>query len=249
MKAVVCLHRVAGYGKQKQADDRVVRRQEKLRQSIKGLRTQLAAPLAQVAEEERKIASLVKRERPLRAQSRIVKGRRVLPKADEKRFLKIGRDIGRHKRRLKSIERIDARDARLFCRLRKAEKEWLRLQGKETVYKVDVELDQIMTFFRVGLVNLYSYLLQELLGSSSIAMSRLVQSVLLLPARIKETPDRKEVLLQYNEKDSEMMVRLRSGLKRINALGFRTLDGKRLAFDIASQIGVTFKVNKTSLSR
>ncbi len=236
MKAVVCLHRVAGYGKQKQADDRVVRRQEELRQSIKGLRTQLAAPLAQVAEEERKIASLVKRERPLRAQSRIVKGRRVLPKADEKRFLKIGRDIGRHKRRLKSIERRDARDAPLFRRLRKAEKEWLRLQGKETVYKVDVELDQIMTFFRVGLVNLYSYLLQELLGSSSIAMSRLVQSVLLLPARIKETPDRKEVLLQYNEKDSEMMVRLRTGLKRINELGFRTLDGRRLAFDIASQI-------------
>jgi hypothetical protein len=236
MKAVVCLHRVAGYGKQKQADDRVVRRQEELRQSIKGLRTQLAAPLAQVAEEERKIASLVKRERPLRAQSRIVKGRRVLPKADEKRFLKIGRDIGRHKRRLKSIERRDARDAPLFRRLRKAEKEWLRLQGKETVYKVDVELDQIMTFFRVGLVNLYSYLCQELLGSSSIAMSRLVQSVLLLPARIKETPDRKEVLLQYNEKDSEMMVRLRSGLKRINELGFRTLDGRRLAFDIASQI-------------
>ena len=67
-------------------------------------------------------------------------------------------------------------------------------------------------------------------------MSRLVQIVLLLPARIKETPDRKEVLLQYNEKDPEMMVRLRSGLKRINELGFRTLDGRRLAFDIASQI-------------
>ena len=101
---------------------------------------------------------------------------------------------------------------------------------------MDVELDQIMTFFRVGLVNLYSYLAQELLGSSSMAMSRLVQSVLLLPARIRETSDRKEVLLQYNAKESEMMDRLRLGLKRINTLGLRTLDGRALEFTVAAQI-------------
>ena len=81
---------------------------------------------------------------------------------------------------------------------------------------MDVELDQIMTFFRVGLVNLYTYLTQELLGPSSVAMSRFVQSVLLLPARIRETADRKEVLLQYNAKEPEMMDRIHLGLKRIN---------------------------------
>lgn len=233
MKAVVCLHRVAGYGKQKQTDARVVKRQEELRQSIKSLRTQLAVPLEEIAEEERGIASLVKRERPLRAKSRIVKGQRVLSTADQQQFHTLGRSIGRCKRRIKSIER---QEPRLFRLLRKAEKEWLRLQGKETVYKVDVDLDQIMTFFRVGLVNLYSYLSQELLGSRTIAMNRLVQSVLLLPARIKETSERKQVLLEYNEKESEMMVCLRSGLKRINALGLRTQDGRCLEFDIAAQI-------------
>jgi hypothetical protein len=233
MKAVACLHRVAGYGKQKQADDRVVKRQEELRQNIKRLRTQLAAPLAEIADKERRIDTLVKRERPLRRKSRIVKGQRFLPQADEQRFLELGKEIRSCKRSIKSIER---KEKKLFGRLRKAEKEWFRLQGKETVYKVDVELDQIMTFFRVGLVNLYSYLTQELLGSSSIAMSRLVYSVLLLPARIKETSDRKEVLLQYNEKESKIMDRLRLGLKRINTLGLRTLDGRYLHFDIVPKI-------------
>lgn len=233
MKAVVCLHRVAGYGKQKQTDARVVKQQEEVRQSIKSLRTQLAVLLEEIAEEERRIASLAKRERPLRAKSRIVKGRRVLSKVDEQEFLRLGRNIGRCKRRIKSIER---QQPRMFRLLRRAEKKWFRLQGKETVYKVDVDLDQIMTFFRVGLVNLYSYLSQELFGSAPIAMYRLVQSILLLPARIKETSDRREVLLEYNDKESQMMASLRSSLKRINALGLHTHDGRRLEFDIAAQI-------------
>ena len=239
MKAVACLHRVAGYGKQKQPDERVVKRQEELRENIKSLRTQLSSPLAQIAEEERKIASLVKRERPLRRQSDVVEGQRTgLSKSDEKRFQNIGREIDHRKRQIKAIER---KDQRAFRRFRKAEREWLRLQGKEMVYKVDVELDQIMTFFRVSLVNLYSYLSQELLGGSNISISRLVHTVLLLPALIKENQDRKEVILQYNEKDSAMMVCLSAGLKRINKLGLRTLNGKRLEFDIAYQTQLSFK--------
>jgi transposase len=233
MKAVASLHRVAGYGKQKQADDRVLKRQEELRQNIKNLQTQLAAPLAGIAEKERRIDLLVKRERRLRTKSRIVDGKRHLSKADEQRFLELGKQIRSCKRKIKAIEK---QDDQVFRRLRKAEKEWLRLQGKETVYKVDVELDQIMTFFRVGLVNLYSYLAQELFGASSIAMSRLVQSVLLLPARIREKSDRKEVLFDYNPKEPEIMDRLRSGLKRINKLGLHALDGQRLVFVVADSL-------------
>ena len=171
--------------------------------------------------------------KPLRKKSRIIKGHRVLAKSDERRFVDLEKEIGSCKRRIKTIEQ---KDQRLFRRLRKAEKEWLRLQGKETVYKADVELDQIMTFFRVGLVNLYSYLAQELFGSSSIAMSRLVQSVLLLPGRIRETSECKEVFLQYNPKESVLMDKLRIGLKRINSLGLRTVDGRCLRFDIIEKI-------------
>lgn len=232
MKAVACLHHVAGYGKQKQADERVLKRQEELRQNIRKLRAQLSVPLAEIAEKERRLDSLIKRERPLRKKSRIVEGKRLLPKVDQQRFLELGKQIRRCKRSIKSLEQ---QDERTFRRLRKAEKEWLRLQGKETVYKVDVELDQIMTFFRVGLVNLYSYLAQELFGASSIAMSRLVQSVLLLPACIRETSDCKEVLFEYNSKEPEMMACLRSGLERINKLGFQTLDGRSLLFEIVGE--------------
>lgn len=229
MKSVACLHRVAGYGKQELRDPRVRERQKKLRERRARLRTQLADPLGQIAQEEKAIASLVKEERALRARSRIVEGCRLLPKKEQERLLEMGRKIRARERRVKAIT---APHARLFRRLRKAEREWLRLQGKERVYKVDVELDQIMTFFRVSLVNLYSYLTHELFGQSRISMNRLVQTVLLVPALIEETSNRKAVTLQYNEKDSKTMARLGTALKRINGLGLQTLDGKWIEFKI-----------------
>lgn len=231
MKAVACLHRVAGYGKQKQTDDNVVKRQEELEKQIKSLRAKLAEPLAEIARKERKIDVLIRKERPLRRKSRIVKGKRLLPKTDARQLVAIGRQIQSCKRNIKSIER---KDDKLFRRLRKAEKKWFRLQGKESVYKVDVELDQIMTFFRVALVNLYSYLAYELLGSSRIALHRLVQSVLLLPARIMESANSRVVFLQHNEKEPRLMNRLRVGLIRINSLSLKTPDGKRLEFELVT---------------
>lgn len=229
MKAVACLHRVAGYGKQEVTNPRVLERQEELRERIAGLRVQLEEPLQQMAEQEEAIASLVEEELPLRARSRIVKGRRLLLKKDEKRFAEIGREMDARERRVRDIKKPHAH---LFRRLRSAEREWLRLQGKENVYKVDVELDQIMTFFRVSLVNLCSYLTHELFHGSSISMNQLVQTLLLLPALIAETADKKEVTLQYNDKDPKTMSHLEDALKNINDLGLLTPAGKSIEFKI-----------------
>jgi len=229
MKSVASLHRVAGYGKQEVAHPRVIERQRKLQESITGLRTQLADPLRAIAEEGKAIASLVKQERKLRERSRIVDGRRILPPQHEARLLDLGRKIRARERRVKAIEKPHTT---LLRRLRKAEREWLRLQGKETVYQVDVELDQIMTFFRVSLVNLYSYLTQEVFGGARVSMNRLVQTVLLSPALIEETGDTKTVTLQYNQKDPKTMTRLDAALERINRLGCQTLSGKRIEFRI-----------------
>jgi transposase len=229
MKAVACLHRVAGYGKQRQTDADVLKRQKELAKNTKQLREQLASPLVEIAKMERQLASLVKRQRPLRGRSRIVNGKRILSKADQELLLDTEKRIRSCNRTIKSIEK---QHEKAFQRLRKAEKEWFRLQGKEMVYKADVELDQIMTCFRVGLVNLYAYLALELFGASAIAMRRLVQSVLLLPATIRETHEYKEVRLEYNAKEPEIMTKLRSGIERVNTLGFKTLDGRRIVFDL-----------------
>lgn len=237
-KAVACLNRVAGYGRQKLTDTKVVERQKKLATSMKTLRCELAEPLAGIAQEEQRIAALIKQERPLRARSEIKEGRRKLPKKDRERFEEIGRQIARSNRRIKAIEKPHAKS---FCRLRKTEREWLRLQGKETVYKADVELDQIMTFFRVSLVNLYTLLAQILFGKARLSLTRLVHSVLFLPAEIQETADTKEVILEYNHKDHHTMACLHAGLQRINALACRTPTGKAITFRLSESLSSKVK--------
>jgi transposase len=229
MKSVASLHRVAGYGKQKVENTRVVERQKQLQDRIIQLNKDLADLLENISREEKVIASLVKKEGQLRARSKIVDGRRVMAKKEEERFLEIGKEIGKRERRIKTLIEPQKKPYR---NLQKSEREWMRLQGKETVYKVDVELDQIMTFFRVGFVNLCSYLVHDFLKESTISMARILQSILLLPALIEETNSKKKITLQYNEKDPHTMSSLLTALRKLNNLGVKTFKGKQIEFDI-----------------
>lgn len=69
-----------------------------------------------------------------------------------------GDQIRTHEREIKKIEKGHLDHFKL---LRKHKREWVHcLQGKETIYKVDVELDQIVTFHRVSLANLYAYFIK-----------------------------------------------------------------------------------------
>jgi len=70
-------------------------------------------------------------------------------------------------RRVREVEDAAQKDLQ---RLRRYEKQWLRLQGKEYVYRVDVELDQIMTYFRVALVNLSSWFIPPISERDSDAL-------------------------------------------------------------------------------
>ena len=228
MKAVGCLHRVAGYGKQRLPDLRVRERQVKLARQIEVLRISLQEPMAAIAEVALEISNLIPKERRLRARSQVVDGKRILPSSEAKEFQEIGRRIKGLKRTASAI-RKEHPD---FRKLDRAEKKWIRLQGKDTVYKVDVELDQIMTFFRVSLVNLYTYL-ARMLGWSHLSLIRLLHSVLLLGGRIEETPTSRRIILERNEKDPKTMEALSAAIGRINALEIRNSAGQTLSFALA----------------
>lgn len=229
MKEVVSLNRITGYGMQQQKDRKVVEKQKELQSKITALREELADSLSAMEREEAAIVQLVKEERKLRALSKIEDGKRILPEKEKERFGQLGREIAKIERTKKKIMKPKAAE---FKRLRKLEREWLRLQGKEKVYKIDVELDTLMTFFRIGLVNLYNYLAYELFGKRVVSMNKLVQSIMLLPAIIEERIDVKRVILGYNKKDPDMMRRLKKVIAKINALEPKTLRGKKYEFSL-----------------
>jgi transposase len=167
-KHVACLNRVAGYGKQMLPDRSVRERQKDVASQIRALKKELAVTRSAIEEEEAQIARLIPKERRLRARSQIVDGHRILPRRETEELETISRQITRHQQRVQTIRKAEP----AYKKLERAQREWLRLQGKENVYKADVELDQIMTYFRVSLVNLYAYL-SKLMGGSHLSLVRL----------------------------------------------------------------------------
>lgn len=231
MQHVACLNRVAGYGKQRVEDTNVARKQHKLAAEIKTLRGRLAIPLEAIARQESRLSALIRRERRLRASSRSRNGRRLLPKKEAQCLTAIGKDIGRMQRALKLIEKHTP----VLPRLRKKEREWLRLQSKQTVYHADVELDPIATYFRVAFTNLCAYLLSEYFGSSPLSLGHFVEHVLHIPATIEQTDTTKRVLLHLGQKGRATSIALGPVIQKINRLNVVNLAGQRIIFELRSR--------------
>ena len=107
---------------------------------------------------------------------------------------------------------------------------------KDGVYKVDVELDQIVTFHRVSLAHLYAYFIKHFLGSDFISMMNLLHKVIHIHASIKETADTRKIILDYNKKDRLTMNKLANAIKKINSLNVIGPQGKRMEFFLEKQL-------------
>jgi transposase len=227
MKSFACLNRVAGYGKKKLPDENVRAQQKELGARITELRKELAVPLEAMAGEEERLAQSVEKQRRIHARCPIVDGRRVMEEESQVRLTSLAREIARCRRQMKLIEGEWGKDLQ---RLRKSEKEWLRLQGKDFVYQIDVELDQLMGFFRMSLVNLSCWFLRECMGKNSMSLARFLHMILLLPAEIELTKEVRRVKLERNRKDPKGMEKLEPALERLNELRVQHLDGRRIEF-------------------
>jgi transposase len=227
MKSFACLNRVAGYGKKRLPDEKVRQTQKELRVRITALRQKLSVPLKAIADQEERLALCIDKERRIHSQSPIVNGKRVIDEQTQPILKSLSREMAQCRRQIKSIESNWGKD---LHRLRKYEKEWLRLQGKGYVYRIDVELDQIMAYFRIGLVNLSSWFLHECLPKHTMALSKLLHNILLMSAEIELTKDIRRIRLKRNLKDPEGMQGLEPALQKLNDLQIQHLDGRRIEF-------------------
>ena len=230
MKHAACLHRVVGYGKKQIADRNVLRKQQKLTNEIQALRSQLTIPLDEIAREESRLSTLIRRERRLRAKSRIRDGRRILAREDAPYLKRVGKEIAQIERAIKRIEK----EQPALHKLRKKEREWLRLQDKRTLYRADVELDQIATYFRVAFVNLSAYLLSEYFGGSPLSLGHLMAHVLHIPATIEQTDTSKRVILHVSQKDRTTTTALGPVIQKINELNIVNLSDQRITFELTT---------------
>jgi hypothetical protein len=230
-KEFASLNRVAGYGKKNIDDQNVRAKQKKLQTKMENLRNQLQQPLEQLAELDDKLHVWIEKERCIRVQTRIVDGKREMSQSQAEQLAECQHNI-------RSLERqkikITQPYQRKFDILKRHEKEWLRLQGKEKIYKVDVELDQILTYFRVAFVNLCTYFqmafLNKATATSRMTLSSLLHRIFLLPATIEQTKELRQVHLHRNLKDKEMMRALEKVLPELNQLNLQHANGACVKF-------------------
>jgi hypothetical protein len=227
MKSFACLNRVAGYGKKQLPDEKVRQTQQELLERITALRQRLRVPLKAMADQEERMAVCIDKERRMHSRSPVVQGQRVIDAETQKSLHALARELTQCRRQIQGIESESGKDLE---RLKRYEKEWLRLQGKDYVYRIDVELDQIMTYFRVALVNLSSWFLSECLGNRSMSLAQFLHNLLLMPAEIQLTKRVRRIQLRRNLKDPESMAMLERALKRLNGLEIQDLDERKIEF-------------------
>jgi transposase len=229
MKSFACLHRVAGYGKKKLPDEKAREKQKKFKEQIKKVKQKLAAPLEAIAGLEEQLVRALDKQRQIHSRCAIVKGRRIVNKANQVKLESLAREIAQCRKQIRSVETECSQDLK---RLRKSEKQWLGLQGKDFLYKIDVELDQIMTFFRISLVNLCCWFLLECMGKTLMSLSKLLHTILMLPAEVELTNEVRRVKLRRNLKDKGTMAKLEPALQKLNALGIKHPDRRRIEFSL-----------------
>lgn len=222
MKSALCFFQVVGYGKKPVADENKIAQIEKLQTDLQHLQEELETPLSQITVQEQQLQTLFEQERSLKEKSQIKEGKRRQSHLDQETLERCQRDIRKIQRDIKKIEKPFQKS---FSSLRQKSKEFSRIQGKREVYHVDVELDQLVTSFRLTLANLLAFLAKEILEDTPMEMNSLIQSILFLSGRIEHHPDRRKVYLNPNKKDPSFMAKLAKGLSKLNTLNIQHPSG------------------------
>lgn len=226
-KSAVSLSKIAGYGKKEIDNERVQNIRNKLKDEIGALKRELRNPLDQIDCLGNSIARLIRKERAIKAKSKVKDGEVILSK---KLMLELKAIVSNISRVTKNIKLIEKEHAQKLKKFRKKQQEWIRLEKKEKVYAVDVELDQIMTFFRISLSGFLTYFVKNILHMPTMDINQLIYKIIHLHAKIETENGVRIISFTKNEKDEETMSILQEAISKLNGYGVVGPHGKVLEF-------------------
>jgi len=228
-KSGVNMHRIVGYGKKTEPYDTMREKCHALQERIQVLTDQLQAPLKDLDQLEKELESFYQQERKLREQSSIEDGKRVLSQERMDELAHCERQINRCLRQQKSIEKPHKK---AFTKLRKCRKEEQRIRLKDTVYRIDTELDQIMTCFKLSFVNLCSLFLSECMNGETYELLTLFESIFQLDGQAVIIEGEKHITLSKNFKEPKLMKKLEEAMSTVNEMKMINLDGRHMKFQM-----------------
>ncbi len=228
-KSGVNIHRIVGYGSKMESYNKMDERHKKICETITHLKLKLEVPLMEIDAIVPQLADLYQQERELREKSRIIDGKRVLSEADAVNLQECESKINRCIRQKTIIEKEHKDDFDKYKRYLEEEK---RLRDKDNVYRVDTELDQIMTCFKLSFVNLCSFFLTKCFDNEKFELLTLMESIFQLGGSASVSSDRKVIDIEMNPKELDLMDKLYRVLQILNTMQVHDLDGRMIEFKV-----------------
>lgn len=228
-KSGVNIHRIVGYGMKIENYDRMEERHGKLCETISRLQLKLAKPLDEIRQLDENLMPLYARERILHEKSEIIDGKRIIALEDSTELQDIETQIKRYYRQKKVIESEYKED---FKRLKNCLKEERSTRNKDKVYKIDVELDQIMTCFKMSFVNLCSLFLTKCMDNQRFELLTLFESIFQLNGISLIEGEKKCIQLERNTKEPELMNMLKIGLQKLGDMNIIDTEGKAIYLSV-----------------
>jgi hypothetical protein len=228
-KSRVNIHRMVGYGKKIEHYDRMDEKHGELCKTIVHLKSRLKKPLQEIEAIEERLVPLHQQERRLREKSELIDGERVLSEADSMELKQCEARINTCLRQQKTIEKEHKDD---FKRLKRYLKEEKRIRDKDKVYRIDTELDQIMTCFKMSFVNLCSLFLTKCMDHERFELQTLFESLFQLGGDSFVSDGKKTIQLEMNPKEPKLMDKLEKGLRIVNTMEIHDLDGLSITFTV-----------------
>jgi hypothetical protein len=227
MKSNVHINRVVGYTKKLIDNDKVLKNIGKLQNQIAEIEKELELPLKKIIDIEEILQSKINQERIYREKSIIVNGERILSELDAQILKNIKAEINSFDGKIKAIER---EDERLFNSLKTKKTELARIIDKKKLYSVDVELDQIMTCYKISFANICCYLLEKCFNGDRITLQQIFESIFELRGKVEIDGNHRNITIKRNRKKPKLMKRLESAFEIVNNLGIKDIYGNRYNF-------------------
>nr|QNO42902.1 hypothetical protein NICIAEDM_00009 [Methanosarcinales archaeon ANME-2c ERB4]QNO44150.1 hypothetical protein PDKEKAMI_00001 [Methanosarcinales archaeon ANME-2c ERB4] len=228
-KCGVNIHRIVGYGKKIENYDKMSEKHGEICKKIVQLKSELEKPLIEIESIDEELIDLYQQERTIREKSLIIDGTRVLSDSDSTELRQYESQIAKCLRKQKAVEK-EHKDA--FRRLKKYLKEEKRIRDKDKVYRIDTELDQIMTCFKMSFVNLCSLFLARCMDHEKFELLTLFESIFQLDGDAFITDEEKRIVLEMNPKEPWLMKKLNKGLCILNEMGICDPAGRSIQFDV-----------------
>ncbi|PXF62210.1 MAG: hypothetical protein C4B59_00950, partial [Candidatus Methanogaster sp.] len=123
------------------------------------------------------------------------------------------------------IKKIEKNRLKQFTSLKKKRDELARIIDKKKIYSVDVELDQLMTCFKISFANICCYLLDEYFNGEKMTLQRLFEVIFDLQGTVRIENGCRNIFIKKNPKQRDIMKKLESALDSINYMRIKDLNG------------------------